>query len=72
MIMSRISGPRIAEPLGPLDRRVNAWREDLAALKAAGFGGLVILEINGYRASKLPGLQGLLAQSFAAMTEAIA
>lgn len=48
------------------------WREDLAALKAAGFGGLVILEINGYRASKLPGLQGLLAQSFAAMTEAIA
>ena len=48
------------------------WRDDLAALKAAGFGGLVILEINGYRASKLSGLNGLLADSFAAMTEAIA
>ena len=36
MIMSRISGPRIAEPLGPLDRRVNAWREDLADIALAG------------------------------------
>jgi len=30
MKMTRISGPRNASPLGPLDPRIAAWREDLA------------------------------------------
>ena len=56
------------EVKGPGSGRESALR----ALQAVGFSGLVILEINGYRASKLSGLHGLLADSFAAMTEAIA
>lgn len=36
MRTSRISGPRHLEPLGPLDRRVNAWRDDLADVALAG------------------------------------
>jgi len=35
MKMTRISGPRDAAPLGPLDPRVAAWREDLADIALA-------------------------------------
>ena len=33
---SRITGPRIAEPLGPLDPRDHGWRADLADIALAG------------------------------------
>lgn len=33
--MTRISGPRNAAPLGPLDPRIAAWREDLADIALA-------------------------------------
>lgn len=45
------------------------WQADLDALMRVGFDGFVILEINGYRASALADLRGLLAGSFAAMRE---
>ena len=35
MKMSRITGPRLAGPLSPLDPRDNAWRADLADLALA-------------------------------------
>lgn len=35
MTTTRIVGPRVAEPLGPLDPRDNAWREDLADIALA-------------------------------------
>ncbi len=35
MRQTRIAGPRIAEPLGPLDPRTAAWREDLADIALA-------------------------------------
>jgi hypothetical protein len=35
MMTTRIRGPRSAEPLGPLDPREHAWREDLADLALA-------------------------------------
>ena len=35
MNSSRITGPRIAEPLGPIDPRDHAWRPDLADLALA-------------------------------------
>ncbi|PZU50229.1 MAG: glycoside hydrolase [Sphingomonas sp.] len=34
--VSRISGPRNTDPLGPLDPRQHAWREDLADIALAG------------------------------------
>ncbi|TPE58483.1 NlpC/P60 family protein [Sandaracinobacter neustonicus] len=34
--LSRISGPRDAQPLGPLDPREHAWRDDLADIALAG------------------------------------
>ncbi len=43
------------------------WQADLAALQRVGFDGLVIMEINGYRASRLPNLRAVLAQSFGDM-----
>lgn len=36
MKMTRISGPRDAARLGPLDQRITAWREDLADIALAG------------------------------------
>ncbi len=35
MTITRIRGPRRAEPLGPLDPREHAWREDLADIALA-------------------------------------
>ncbi len=35
MTMTRITGPRIAKPLGPLDPRTAAWRNDLADIALA-------------------------------------
>jgi hypothetical protein len=32
---TRVAGPRLAEPLGPLDPRDHAWREDLADIALA-------------------------------------
>lgn len=36
MTTTRIVGPRMSEPLGPLDPREHAWRDDLADIALAG------------------------------------
>jgi sugar phosphate isomerase/epimerase len=47
------------------------WEADLRALLAAGFAGAVVMEINGYRASRVPRLYDRLVESFAAMRAVI-
>jgi len=47
------------------------WQGDLRALARVGFGGAVVMEINGYRAQRVERLHARLAESFAAMREIV-
>lgn len=47
------------------------WQTDLCALARVGFGGAVVMEINGYRAQRVERLHARLAESFAAMSEIV-
>lgn len=47
------------------------WQADLRALVRVGFGGAVVMEINGYRAQRVERLHARMAESFAAMSDIV-